>query len=118
MIRRVLIVDDHPSFRRFARKLFEEAGFVVVGEASDGRSAVAAAQELRPNLVVLDVRLPDCSGLQVARMLESSAEVTSVLLVSSRSANDLGLVDLGTRYRFLRKDELSLERLREVAHEH
>jgi DNA-binding response OmpR family regulator len=109
----VLIVDDHPSFRRFARKLFEEAGFVVVGEASDGRSAVAAARELGPDLVLLDVMLPDISGLRVAESLGSSA--TSILLVSSRSAEDLGVAALGSGCRFLRKDELSLQRLREVA---
>jgi DNA-binding NarL/FixJ family response regulator len=106
MVRTVLIVDDHPSFRRFARRLFEEAGFAVVGEAGDGRSAVLSARELRPDLVLLDVMLPDTSGVEVADALAGTA---SVLLVSSRSADDLGL---GGRYPFLRKDELSLERLR------
>jgi CheY-like chemotaxis protein len=105
--RSVLIVDDHPSFRRFARRLFEEAGFAVVGEASDGRSAVRSVQELRPDLVLLDVMLPDMSGIDVADALPPA---TSVLLVSSRSLDDLGL---DGRYRFLPKEELSLERLRE-----
>ena len=108
MGRSVLIVDDHPSFRRFARRLFEEAGFAVVGEAADGRSAVASVEQLRPDLVLLDVMLPDMSGIEVADALASA---TSVLLVSSRSAEDLGL---DGRYRFLPKDELSLERLRGV----
>lgn len=107
MRRSVLIVDDHPSFRRFARRLFEEAGFAVVGEASDGRSAVVSVQELRPDLVLLDVMLPDMSGMEVADALPTA---TSVLLVSSRSAEDLGL---DGRYPFLPKNELSLERLRE-----
>jgi CheY-like chemotaxis protein len=111
--RSVLIVDDHPSFRRFARKLLEEAGFTVVGEASDGRSAVAATQGLRPDLVVLDVMLPDISGLAVAGTIE--ADGSFVLLVSSRNADDLGVADLGRRCCFLRKDLLSLERLRAVA---
>lgn len=101
----MLIVDDHPSFRRFARRLFEEAGFVVVGEASDGRSAVVSVRELRPDLVLLDVMLPDMSGIDVADALPPS---TCVLLVSSRGADDLGL---DGRYRFLPKHELSLERL-------
>jgi DNA-binding NarL/FixJ family response regulator len=112
--RTVLIVDDHASFRRLARRLFEEAGFEVVGEASDGRSAVAAARELAPDLVLLDVMLPDLSGLEVARMLDSLPPPMSVLLVSSRSAEDLGVTVAADGHRFLRKDELSLERLREV----
>lgn len=111
MGRSVLIVDDHPSFRRFARRLFEEAGFAVVGEAADGRSAVESVQALRPDLVLLDVMLPDMSGVEVADALPAA---TSVLLVSSRSADDLGLAGGDRRHRFLRKDELSLERLRGV----
>lgn len=113
MSRTVLIVDDHASFRRLARRLFEEAGFRVVGEASDGRSAVAAAHELQPDLVLLDVMLPDISGLEVARLLDSLPAL-AIMLVSSRSAEDLGVAVTTGRSRFLRKDELSLERLREV----
>jgi CheY-like chemotaxis protein len=114
MARSVLIVDDHASFRRFARRLFEEAGFAVVGEAADGRSALASAVELRPDLVLLDVMLPDMSGVLVADALDGDGE-TAILLVSSRSADDLGLTASEGRRRFLRKDELSLERLRDLA---
>lgn len=92
--------------------MFEAAGFEVVGEAADGRSAIAATRELCPDLVLLDVVLSDMSGLEVARLLP---DTQSVLLVSSRSAEDLGISALETRRRFLRKDELSLEHLREVA---
>jgi DNA-binding NarL/FixJ family response regulator len=104
----VLIVDDHPSFRRLARRLFEEAGFTVVGEAEDGQSALDSARALRPDLVLLDVMLPDISGIELAERLPPEV---SVLLVSSRSAEDLAI---GSR-RFLRKDELTLDRLRAVA---
>jgi DNA-binding NarL/FixJ family response regulator len=104
----VLIVDDHPSFRRLARRLFEEAGFTVVGEAQDGQSALDSARALRPDLVLLDVMLPDISGIELAERLPPEV---SVLLVSSRSAEDLAI---GSR-RFLRKDELTLDRLRAVA---
>ena len=102
----MLIVDDHPTFRRFARRLFEAAGFEVVGEAADGRSAVAFATELEPDLVLLDVMLPDMSGVDVARALP---DAVAVLFVSTRSIEDLGLATLDDRFRFLRKDELSLE---------
>ena len=107
----VLIVDDHPSFRRFARRLFEEAGFTVVGEAEDGSSAVAFVEALRPDLVLLDVMLPDVSGIDVARRLSPDV---SVLLVSSRSADDLA-IPAASNHRFLRKDELTLDRVRAVA---
>jgi DNA-binding NarL/FixJ family response regulator len=86
----VLIVDDHPTFRRFARLLLEEAGFAVVGEAGDGATALASARELRPAAVLLDVLLPDASGLDVATTLAEAPDAPAVVLTSSRSANDLG----------------------------
>src|SRR5438105_2356674 len=86
----VLIVDDHPSFRRFARRLLEQAGFAVVGEAEDGAAAIEAARELNPQAVLLDVLLPDISGLEVAAELAQTLEESAVVLTSSRSAGDLG----------------------------
>ena len=64
---RVLIVDDHPSFRASARRLLEAEGFAVVGEAGDGAEALARAAELDPELILLDVQLPDLDGFEVAR---------------------------------------------------
>ena len=87
----VLIVDDHPTFRRFARRLLEDAGFAVVGEAADAATAVSAAHELRPAAVLLDVLLPDGSGLDVASALAGTDGAPAVILTSSRSADDLGL---------------------------
>ena len=66
MPKTVLIVDDHPSFRRTARALLESEGFEVVGEAEDGASAIEAARKLRPDVVLLDVQLPDMDGFAVA----------------------------------------------------
>jgi DNA-binding NarL/FixJ family response regulator len=86
----VLIVDDHPTFRRYARRLLEDGGFDVIGEAVDARSAVAAAESLRPELVLLDVLLPDASGLTVARELAARPSPPVVVLTSSRSEADLG----------------------------
>ena len=62
MAETVLIVDDHAMFRRFARRLLEEDGFDVVGEAADGNSAIAAVEALSPDVVLLDLMLPDISG--------------------------------------------------------
>lgn len=86
----VLVVDDHPSFRRFARRLLEAAGLVVVGEAGDGASALVAVLELRPDVVLLDVLLPDTTGFEVAQALAAGSERPLVVLTSSRSAADLG----------------------------
>ena len=65
----VLIVDDHPSFRASARMLLECEGYEVVGEAADGRAALEAVRELEPDLVLLDVQLPDIDGPEVAARL-------------------------------------------------
>ncbi|MBA2643568.1 MAG: response regulator [Actinobacteria bacterium] len=54
---RILIVDDHPSFRASARAILESDGFQVVGEAEDGASALAAIEALEPDVVLLDVQL-------------------------------------------------------------
>jgi len=85
-----LIVDDHPSFRRFARKLLESAGYLVVGDAEDGASALTAVRALRPDVVLLDVVLPDMTGFEVAKELAGQEERPLVVLTSSRTAADLG----------------------------
>jgi len=87
----VLIVDDHPTFRRFARRLLEQAGFSVVGEAEDGTGAIERTRELRPDVVLLDVLLPDGSGLEVAAELAVGQSPPAVVLTSSRSEHDLGV---------------------------
>ena len=107
----VLIVDDHAVFRSAARKLLESDGFQVVGEAADGASGVKLARELRPDVVLLDVVLPDLSGFEVAE--ELAAGPSRIVLVSSR-----GQADFGPRLRrssavgFVSKDRLSGESIR------
>ena len=68
----VLIVDDHPSFRASARAILEADGFEVTGEAEDGESAIVAAGRLHPDIVLLDVQLPDLDGFEVTRRLRSN----------------------------------------------
>jgi len=104
----VLIVDDHAGFRGFARRLLEAGGYTVVGEAEDGASALAAVAELRPELVLLDVILPDSDGFTVAERLAGDSDDTLVVLTSSREAADFGQRLEQTSARgFIHKDELS-----------
>jgi DNA-binding NarL/FixJ family response regulator len=86
----VLIVDDHSSFRRLAARMLAEAGFVVVGEACDAASALSEAAILEPDLVLLDIVLPDRSGLTVAEELARGRRSPRVVLTSSRSRSDFG----------------------------
>lgn len=84
----MLVVDDHPSFRRFARRLLEAAGFVVVDEAVDGASALALVRARRPDVVLLDVLLPDATGFELAEVLAADPDGPAVVLTSSRNAAD------------------------------
>jgi CheY-like chemotaxis protein len=103
----VLIVDDHPSFRRFARVLLQASGFTVVDEAADGASALEAARRHRPDVVLLDILLPDTTGFEVADSLARECAAPVVVLTSSRSASDLGPSLERSRARFIAKCDLS-----------
>lgn len=104
----VLIVDDHPSFRASARRMLEAEGLEVVGEAADGSGAIAAAQQLQPDLVLLDVQLPDLDGFEVAERLAALGVRSAVVLTSSRTSAEYGslVADAPTRA-FITKSELS-----------
>src|SRR5262249_58315000 len=86
----VLIVDDHDGFRESARALLEAEGFAVVGDAADGAAALAAALRLRPDVVLLDVQLPDVDGFAVAERLAALSEPPRGVLISSRDAAAYG----------------------------
>jgi DNA-binding NarL/FixJ family response regulator len=107
-MRTVLIVDDHAGFRQRARALLEADGFAVVGEAATGAEAVDAYAELHPDLVVLDVQLPDLDGFEVARRLCAQNGGAAVVLTSSRDRCDYGsLVAESPALGFVPKGELS-----------
>ncbi|MBJ7520718.1 MAG: response regulator transcription factor [Solirubrobacteraceae bacterium] len=111
----VLIVDDHPSFRSTARMLLELEGYAVVGEAGDGATALAQAEALRPDVVLLDVNLPDTDGFQVAARLCGFEPAPAVVLVSSREASEYGpLVGTSGARGFIAKADLSGAALEEV----
>jgi DNA-binding NarL/FixJ family response regulator len=79
----VLIVDDHATFRSMARALLQADGFEVVGLAPDGRAGLAAARALSPDIVLVDVRLPDRDGFSVAAELTTTTDPPAVVVTSS-----------------------------------
>jgi DNA-binding NarL/FixJ family response regulator len=112
---RVLIVDDHATFRATARLLLESEGFEVVGEAEDGESAVEKNAALHPEVILLDVHLPGIDGFKVASRICGARREPAVILVSSRDGGDFGslITACGARG-FVAKAELSGERLRSL----
>jgi DNA-binding NarL/FixJ family response regulator len=111
MATRVLIVDDHAGFRAQACRLVEAAGFEVVGQAADGAAAIAAARRLRPDVVLLDVQLPDIDGFAVADMLTRQGIDSTIVLVSGRDATAYRAKLARSRSKFLPKQRLTRETL-------
>ena len=104
----LLIVDDHSGFRSFARQLLEAEGFVVVGEAADGETAIRAARQLNPEVVLLDIKLPDLDGFAVCARLSQGADPPAVVLTSSRDASGYRRrLDESVARGFIPKSELS-----------
>ena len=104
----VLIVDDHEPFRESASALLGAEGFDVIGGVGDGAGALAAVERLRPEVVLLDVQLPDLDGFAVAERLAALPKPPRVVLISSRDASVYGpRVREAAARGFLAKRELS-----------
>jgi len=108
MPRTVLIVDDHEAFRESATALLEAEGFDVVGQAADGPEAVAEVERLQPEVVLLDIQLPDLDGFAVAERLAALPQAPRVVLISSREATAYGQrLGAAAARGFITKRELS-----------
>ena len=112
---RVLIIDDHAPFRSLARELLELRGFEVVGEADGASSGVEVAEQVAPDAVLLDVRLPDGNGFEVCRTLTDANPGLKVLIVSSdpqhlHDVNEFGAVGFLPKSRLPAADLVDLLR--------
>ena len=85
---RVVLVDDNELFRRSTRRILDRLGFKVVGEASNGQEAVALTEKLRPDLILMDIEMPEMSGIEAARHIQN-ARPTPVVLVTAYDSMDL-----------------------------
>jgi DNA-binding NarL/FixJ family response regulator len=113
----VLLVDDHSGFRAAARKLLETSGFEVVGEAADAQTAITAMIRLRPQVVLVDIQLPDLDGIDLAEVLSTACPDASVVLISSRPAADYGpRLEKSRAAGFISKSELSRDTLTALLH--
>lgn len=109
---RVLIVDDHPGFVEQARRLLELESFDVVGSAATAGDGVLLASDLKPDLILLDVMLPDAVGFDVVPLLREQGDAV-IVLISSRDRSDYGTrVASSGADGFIPKDELCGEVLR------
>jgi len=104
---RILVVDDHAIMRRGIRSLLEShEGWEVVGEASTGRDAVEQSRQLRPDLVVMDMSLPELNGLDATRQILKDAPATEVLMLTMHHSEELArdVLQAGARGFILKSD--------------
>jgi response regulator NasT len=85
---RIIIADDESLIRIDLREMLTNLGYLVIGEAGDGRSAVSLARELRPDIVIMDIKMPDLDGIEAAQIL-THERIAPVLLLSAYSQQDL-----------------------------
>jgi CheY-like chemotaxis protein len=104
---RVMIVDNSAPFRRAARELLERRGYRVVGEADTAAAGLEGAERLKPDAVVLDVRLPDGSGLDLCEVLAREHDAPAVLLISSDGAANAAVAKARGARGFVPKADLA-----------
>jgi len=108
---RILIVDDHAVIRKALRRYLEdEEDFIVVGEAVDGRDGIAKAEELLPDVILMDVSMPTMDGIDATRLLSQRLPLVKVLMLSVYNSSDhcIRAVDAGARG-FVLKESSAVE---------
>jgi DNA-binding NarL/FixJ family response regulator len=111
----ILVVDDHQGFRSSARELLEAEGFEVVGEAVDAASGIEATRTLHPDIVLLDVQLPDVDGIEASAQISAVNGETVIVLISACDPVDFSRALLESpAVGFIPKSELSGDALREL----
>jgi len=114
-MRTILVVGDHAGFRTYATAFLAACGFRVVGEAADGRAALEASSQLRPDVILLDIQLPDIDGFEVARQVLAEPDRPTIILTSTRDAQDYGRrIEESGAAGFVTKARLTAVALREI----
>jgi DNA-binding NarL/FixJ family response regulator len=109
MCRRILVIDDNSAFRGAVGQLLATGGFIVVAGAATGAGGIQLARQHKPDLVIVDVQLPDTDGFDVAERLAGLDLALQVILTSSLDSSDLGaLVTESSARGFIPKAELSV----------
>lgn len=104
---RILVADDHDIIRRGLRQLLmAKPGWEIVGEAKTGREAVIAAEQLKPDVIVMDISMPDLNGLEAARQLQKAAPQIGILILTMYFTDQLvrEVIDCGARGYILKSD--------------
>src|SRR5713226_4878997 len=104
---RILVADDHDLMRRGIKTLLEShPGWEVCGEAKTGREAVEKAEELKPDIIILDISMPDLNGVEAARRIRKSSASTEILILSIHYSDQLirEIVDAGVRGYIVKSD--------------
>lgn len=115
MILRCVIVDDDASFLKAARTLLELGGVTVAGVASNGAGAVERVGALRPDVVLIDIRLGQESGFDVARQLAANGQAAALIMISTHAREDFAvLIAESPVIGFLPKAELSASAIRRI----
>jgi DNA-binding NarL/FixJ family response regulator len=116
--RTILLVDDDELFRRWAIAWLRAEGYDIVGEADRADTAVSWVRRLRPEVVLVDVQLPDIDGFELTELLRAEPQAPAIVLISSRDAADYGnRISASGARGFLRKDQLTadaIERLLQI----
>jgi DNA-binding NarL/FixJ family response regulator len=104
---RILVADDHDLMRRGIKTLLEShAGWEVCGEARTGREAIEKAEELKPDIIILDISMPDLNGVEAARRIRKTSASTEILILSMHYSDQLihEIVDAGVRGYIVKSD--------------